>query len=906
MSTEYPATARPLLQQTERLTSLRLWQALTSDERARAASVALASNETAHRTALIRAVSRAKNFRPKTVEKWPDQKIANEVRPPMLADAALANRLLEAFGEGGYPELHSEFEERVARNEDGEVSDAAARETATHLVDRFGERDAVFFLLTTSLADRPLARALRGWFADFEAATDRELSTSVEAREQDVTEGDTSDTSHEPDRQEKFTTLDRLLILAAVDARQDVQGAEPEDAIDDAVGELIQLSGRRHRSYFHAGFRDALFDRPLGEEIPAENEARLRWYWNGAIQGLARTKSWERIVRVYDDKPPVKELGNGGDAPSRQAARHIVTALEQQERWLDIPVFLQPRGVTLELFRLILSRAAHLLRDGVSASRVQPLLDILDQSRPLLRRSEGTPRNFHLFLAADRCAARCPQQLGEFDAARRRLQVAVRSADSRPGLTTALETDLGLIEGAFRSLTDVQLPHESGELDSFANRLRGSKRRFESEHGNGVHGPGRYCLGVLELIDGDHEAADRYFGRARGLLQREPARFSPDAYPAEFFVRLGLYEGIAKLLAATTEDRLVAAADLLADSLKEGARIPRYFVEKVREHLDLVPPKSSEPVLLALLEEGDDHLLDTLVGGTKAPALLKPLAKKFLARAKRPTRGREEEAADYRAALECQLAAGEEENAEATLDRLEELALKGTGVAEFLGLLETEDCGRLPWSREEAEVGAARVRANRGQYEEAASGLTNLFHRYAGEAASGDREALEGAAGILGTIRGYGLPQDWCHDLELRYEAIRSEQQPLAPGHDARSVASKPVTVLVVGGNEIQARDAERVEQRVKQDDPCISLDFVHSGWTSNWNKHLEDVKRKLDAGCNALVILRFIRTQLGRKVRAECGQRGIQWRFSWSGGQGGLIRAVHRAAEAGRQTARS
>lgn len=175
------------------------------------------------------------------------------------------------------------------------------------------------------------------------------------------------------------------------------------------------------------------------------------------------------------------------------------------------------------------------------------------------------------------------------------------------------------------------------------------------------------------MIAGDYEAADRHFGRARGLLQGNPARFSPDAYPPEFLARIGLYEGIAKLLAAPTDDRLVHAADLLTDSLKEGARVPRYFVEKVCEHLSLAPSGSSEPVLLALLEEADDHLLDTLVGGTREPALLKPLAKKFLTRAKRPARGREEEAADYRAALECQLAARQVGSAEAALDRLEEL-----------------------------------------------------------------------------------------------------------------------------------------------------------------------------------------------------------------------------------------
>ncbi len=907
MPTEPPDTIGPLLRPTERLTPLRLWRALTSDERARAASVALASDETAHRAALIRTVSRAKNFRPKTVEKWTDQKVANEVRPPMLADAALANRLLRALGEGAYPEVHREFEERIARNEDGGVSDEAARKTATHLVDRFGERDAGVYLRTVSLSDRPLERALRGWFADFEAPPeDPESEAPAEAPEEDAGESETPDIVQEPDRQEDFTTLDRLLILAAVDAKQEVLGAEPEDAIDDAVGELIQLNGRRHRSYFHAGFRDALFGRPLGEEIPAENATRLRWYWNGAIQGLARIRSSEEIVRVYDEMSPVKELGDGGNPPSPVAAREIVAALEQQERWPDIPVFLQPQGVTLELYRLVLGKVAALLRDGVAASRVRPLCDLLDQSRSLLRRSEGMPRNFHLFLAVDQCAARCLQQLGEFDAARRRLQIAVRSADGRHGRKAALETDLGLVEGAFRSLTDVQLPHDSSELDSFANRLRASKRRFESANEDGVHGPGRYCLGVLELVAGNHEAADRHFGRARGLLQRSPARFSPDAYPPEFFARLSLYEGVAKLLAATTDERLVHAADLLTDSLKEGARIPRYFVEKVCEHLSITPSKSSEPVMLALLEEADDHLLDTLVGGTREPALLKPLAKKFLARAKRPTRGREEEAADYRAALECQLSVGEEENAEVTLDRLEELALEGTGVHEFLALLATEDCGRLPWLPEEAAVAAAHVLASRGDYEEAASGLTDLFHRYATQAESGDREALDSAAGILGRIRGYGLSERWSLDLERRHKAIRAEQQPLAPEGQAESTAAGPVTVLVVGGNEIQSRDAERVVQKLRQEDPSVSLEFVHSGWTSNWNKHLAEVKRKLDAGCNALVILRFIRTQLGRSVRAECGRRDIQWRFCWSGGQSGIIEAVHRAADAGRQAVHS
>lgn len=115
---------------------------------------------------------------------------------------------------------------------------------------------------------------------------------------------------------------------------------------------------------------------------------------------------------------------------------------------------------------------------------------------------------------------------------------------------------------------------------------------------------------------------------------------------------------------------------------------------------------------------------------------------------------------------------------------------------------------------------------------------------------------------------------------------------------------SRNVKVLVVGGNEIQSRDAVRVQRKVEQDDSGIEVEFLHSGWDSNWNKHFESVKRKLAAECHAVVILRFMRTQLGRKVRAECSRRQIPWRSCWSGGQDGIARAVGSAAGAGRQAA--
>ena len=82
--------------------------------------------------------------------------------------------------------------------------------------------------------------------------------------------------------------LDHLLINAVVDSQKAVVGALNERDLNGAVEEFITLNERRHQSYFHAGFRDALLDRPFDAETRADTERRAHWYWIGAIQGLAK------------------------------------------------------------------------------------------------------------------------------------------------------------------------------------------------------------------------------------------------------------------------------------------------------------------------------------------------------------------------------------------------------------------------------------------------------------------------------------------------------------------------------------------------------------------------------------------------------------------------------------------
>ena len=232
-----------LLEAPERLTPLRLWRTLTSEERSAATLAAVRGDEEGHRVA-VRTIAKQRNFRPQTVKKWPNEKIAEALKPLGVADERTAFLLLTASADHRKPEVRTKFSDLIGPIEEGESApDSVVHQAATALVTEFGAGDALIFLLTRALADGQLRNTLGKWLRELaslrESAPTKASEDSVEEATEPDSRSGSSDES-EPDRQEQFTTLDRLLILAAVDARQEVLGAEPQDAIDDAVDELLK------------------------------------------------------------------------------------------------------------------------------------------------------------------------------------------------------------------------------------------------------------------------------------------------------------------------------------------------------------------------------------------------------------------------------------------------------------------------------------------------------------------------------------------------------------------------------------------------------------------------------------------------------------------------------------------
>ena len=643
------------------------------------------------------------------------------------------------------------------------------------------------------------------------------------------------------------------------------------------------MNGRRQQSFFHAGFRDALFDMPSPTHLPAQNKERARWYWSGAIQGWARSELWERIADLYDSNSIVRELGDGTDGASRGAGLCIAEALWRTGRTAELHVFVDPalarRPNVHELLLEAGTESLRLRNAGVARSIFALLMESHESRRaggPLLRDVRTVRRRM----------AHCMRLLGEHQGAEELLR-GLLVDDRNQDIHAMVHADLGLLKGRFSLLDEVRIPGDNAARNDIVDRLRAGEDHFRdavaiADAAYSSHG--HYCLGVLALAD---DGRDDRFREADSHLERAHAQIrSNRAYPETLVAQTELYLGIAKVQLLEIGE-IHHAARLIVSGLK-GAHIPDHLIAPTIDSLAL-SEESVELVAGPLLELGNDVVLDALAD-TKIAGTFRPLADRLWNRARQPNRRKALGAADLRRSLRGYLGIGDVEKAREILDELERLAVERSGVAEFLQLLDSPERYEPAWEREDAAVASARCLEAEGRYGEAVAILRGVFH------SDMHRGDMQNAAGVLTCIQGYGLDSAEYSDLERRYQSSMPEDEPeLLESH-----GDEPANILVVGGDETQMRAARRVKSKMSALDPHTSIEFLHTGWSSNWKHYADEVDRRM-AGFDAVVVMRYIRTNLGTRVRAICRERDVPWRFCWSGGQGGLIESVRAASEAAR-----
>ena len=323
--------------------------------------------------------------------------------------------------------------------------------------------------------------------------------------------------------------------------------------------------------------------------------------------------------------------------------------------------------------------------------------------------------------------------------------------------------------------------------------------------------------------------------------------------------------------------------------MESGIAFPSYLIDPTLAGLEI--GTSSEvfsKFVSVLLKQGSEDALDVLASNDTAvatgtvSAALREKARKL---------GRCEESAKIlRNCLGGCLMAGRRDEAEEILGELEHLAIEGAGTKAFQALLRFPANYQLAWSEEEAIVARAHGLEACGDFEEALVVMKQLFYRYAA------KNDLYAAKGILEHIRGYGLPETYYVQESNRLKALlKSEDTPTESSEEEIAwKASKPLKVLFIGGDERQAKLESDIRENLKKRTLHVDVTFIFSGWSSNWNKYLEEVKSEL-AAHDMLVLMGYMRTNLGREIRKSCGKK--QWRTCWATGSNGIADSIVAAA---------
>ena len=235
--------------------------------------------------------------------------------------------------------------------------------------------------------------------------------------------------------------------------------------------------------------------------------------------------------------------------------------------------------------------------------------------------------------------------------------------------------------------------------------------------------------------------------------------------------------------------------------------------------------------------------------------------------------------------VEMLLLQGRDDECIPVLDHLEDMAVRSGEGEQFLRFLECAG-DRLTSVWETVEIADARVRVLESlrRYDEAAQELKRAFAR---ALARNDAQGRLDAADIVDTLAGYGCASD------QEIAGMRARLERIDTVMHVPATRPKPVRILVVGGNEVQAQYDQAIREHYRTNAPWVTVDFMHTGWSSNWGEKVEEFKRRV-APADGVVLIYLMRTEFGRAIRKL--MKETPWRGCGGKGRESIERAINQA----------
>jgi hypothetical protein len=455
-----------------------------------------------------------------------------------------------------------------------------------------------------------------------------------------------------------------------------------------------------------------------------------------------------------------------------------------------------------------------------------------------------------------RRTAHCLRLKGQFGSATGTLESLLKNPAAPE--RSAMRTDIAIMSAGFRGLMDIAVPEK--DVNSFITKLERIRLQLESallENGSQFHA--QYCLGVLLVANqkDPKTAADLLEPSVSNIVrQGRVYDFGGLLSRSQFYLALSLGETL-------NPSNMSRSLDLFTKAIEAGFVPPSHLLKRYLEALLL----ASSEAACAAAELAVRHLktgkavLDSLVESDVA-ADSEPVLNTLLEWACNESRPGKQRYSDLERILGHAIRGQKLKVAEKALDAMESLARSGMCSRRFVELLANPEMYDPAWSAADAAWAAVAMHEILGNYRDAAASLRTQFHACLG---SSEHGSIIEATDILERIRSYGLASDELGDMENRLKAVLNRE----PEINEHASAGIPVCITVVGGDEMQARYDEPLREVFRNGTGKIELNFRHTNWSSNHGEQLEQMRPLLNRS-DAVVVLRRIRTNLGRNVRRQ------------------------------------
>jgi hypothetical protein len=374
-----------------------------------------------------------------------------------------------------------------------------------------------------------------------------------------------------------------------------------------------------------------------------------------------------------------------------------------------------------------------------------------------------------------------------------------------------------------------------------------------------------------------------------GLLERAEAGLMRDPVLSrtQLVVRARFHRAIATLqLLETGTD--AAAVDSAVQSLREGYRPPLATVLEGIDALETHGSRHTACFVAATLTALDD--LEPLVPAIvrllpqDPSALLEPVQQLF-AQTRLSLDARFEL---HAAAMRTAARIGDDDAHLRTFESLDDLVTLACDVEldrRWADLLGSDTVLREMLEPAEADLLRAGVLQRIGELDEARQVIVQLFYRIA--QGSLDRYDHEDLLDLLDRL---GSSEDELLSLRrlIRQDETSPEPTPLP----------RQVRVIFAGGNEIQERYQGPIEDALTERyGSALSLQWFSPGWDMNWMKDAERIEAAMP-NADAIVILTYMRTNLGRRLRKAANVHDLVWRSCTGQGRASMERSIESAIE--------